>query len=204
MNFLRYDSPFMIKIRMLVDYILLGLLWLVASLPVVTFGAATTAAFFAAEKSIQKDNGKMFLTFWSCFLKEFKQATILWLIEMALIAIWGVNVVLLRTIEINNAIYALLLMVLLIEFGWMQFWFAYLSRFRDTTMVLLGNTFRVAIGNFPFTLLLIFISIISVAGLIIAILYVTPFPLFIPGVYLFLTCNIYRKIFKEYFPPDTE
>ena len=50
MNFLKYDSPFMKKLNMIVDYFLLGLLWLVTSIPVITFGAATTAAFFTAEK----------------------------------------------------------------------------------------------------------------------------------------------------------
>lgn len=63
MNFLKYDSPFMKKLNMIVDYFLLGLLWLVTSIPVITFGAATTAAFFTAEKSIHKENGKMLSTF---------------------------------------------------------------------------------------------------------------------------------------------
>ena len=114
MNFLKYDSPFMIKLRYLVDYILLGLLWLAASIPVITFGAATTAVFFTAEKSIHKAEGKMLATFWTSFGREFKQATILWLIELLLLAVWGLNIYLLRENKIIDILSVLLLLTGLI------------------------------------------------------------------------------------------
>jgi len=44
MKFLRYDSPLMNKLRLLTDYMLVGLLWVIASIPVFTWGAATSAA----------------------------------------------------------------------------------------------------------------------------------------------------------------
>lgn len=203
MNFLKYDSPFMKKLNMIVDYFLLGLLWSVASIPVITFGAAATAAFFTAEKSIHKDNGKLFSTFWTSFGKEIKQATALWLIELVLVTVWGLNAFLLRKVEVNDVIYALLLLALLVEFGWMQLWFAYLSKFNDNTKVLLGNTFRIAIGKFPHVLLLTVVSVIAIAGFVVALIHVTPIPLFIPGAYLLVAGSVLRKIFKAYLPLDT-
>lgn len=203
MNFLKYDSPFMQKLNMIVDYFLLGLLWLVTSIPVITLGAATTAAFFTAEKSIHKENGKMLSTFRKSFCKEFKQATFLWVIELVLIVVWVVNAFLLRNIEVNDFIYVLLLLALLIELGWIQLWFAYLSKFNDCIKVLLGNTFRITIGKFPIVLLLTLISVIAIVGFVVALIYISPLPLFIPGIYLFLVGSVFRKIFKEYLPLDT-
>lgn len=203
MNFLKYDSPFMKKLNMIVDYFLLGLLWLVTSIPVITFGAATTAAFFTAEKSIHKENGKMLSTFRKSFCKEFKQATLLWVIELVLIVVWAVNAFLLRNIEVNDFIYVLLLLALLIELGWIQLWFAYLSKFNDCIKMLLGNTFRITIGKFPIVLLLTLISVIAIVGFVVALIYISPLPLFIPGIYLFLVGSVFRKIFKEYLPLDT-
>ena len=203
MNILRYDSPFMKKLNMIVDYFLLGILWLVASIPVITFGAATTAAFFTAEKSIHKDNGKVFSTFWTSFCKEFKQATVLWVIELVLIAVWVLNAFLLRDVEVNDIIYVLLLLALLVEFGWMQLWFAYLSKFNDNTKVLLGNTLRIAVGKFPLVLLLTVVRLIAITGFVVALIHLTPIPLFIPGAYLLVAGSVLRKIFKAYLPLDT-
>ena len=68
------DSPLMIWLRKITDYMILSLFWLVASLPVITFGASTTAMLVAGEKGIRKEEGKLFSVFWTCFRKEFQQA----------------------------------------------------------------------------------------------------------------------------------
>lgn len=43
MNFLKPGSPAMEHLQRAYDYFVLGLLWLLASVPILTFGAATTA-----------------------------------------------------------------------------------------------------------------------------------------------------------------
>lgn len=125
------------------------------------------------------------------------------MIELVLIVVWVVNAFLLRNIEVNDFIYVLLLLALLIELGWIQLWFAYLSKFNDCIKVLLGNTFRITIGKFPIVLLLTLISVIAIVGFVVALIYISPLPLFIPGIYLFLVGSVFRTIFKEYLPLDT-
>ena len=56
------DSPLMIWLRKITDYMILGFIWLVASLPVITFGASTTAMIVAGEKVIRKEEGKLLFT----------------------------------------------------------------------------------------------------------------------------------------------
>ena len=80
------DSPLMIWLRKITDYMILSFFWLVASLPVITFGASTTAMLVTGEKVICKEEGKLFSVFWTCFRREFRQATLLWLLQIPILA----------------------------------------------------------------------------------------------------------------------
>ena len=42
-NIFRYDSPFMTKLAMVFNLMLLNVLWLLTALPIITIGAANTA-----------------------------------------------------------------------------------------------------------------------------------------------------------------
>ena len=63
MGLFHYDSPFMTGLRKLVNYVFVGILWVIASLPVITFGAATTAMFYTTENTVRKDDEKLLSTF---------------------------------------------------------------------------------------------------------------------------------------------
>ncbi len=61
------------------DYLLVGLLSLVVSLPIVTLGAAA-AAFYAVGLSLQSDEGgSAYRTYFAAFRQWGKRATLLWL-----------------------------------------------------------------------------------------------------------------------------
>lgn len=202
MSFLNYDSPFMTEFRKVVDYVLLGLLWILASIPLFTFGAATTAAYYTAEKNVRTDAGKIWATFWARFRKEFKQATLLWLIGLGVTAVLAVNGLLLVRGQIHSVLFALLLAAELFGIGWMQLWYGYLTRFEDTNRVLLGNTFRIALISIPklIVIILIFVAIVAVA--VISAVVAAPVLALLPGIYLGLTGIMLRKIFKPYMPEE--
>ena len=48
MNLFRYDSPMMVFIGKVSDFIVLNILWVICSIPVVTAGAATAAKYSIA------------------------------------------------------------------------------------------------------------------------------------------------------------
>lgn len=208
MEFLRYDSPFMTEFRKLVDFVMLGLLWMLASIPLFTFGAATTAMYYTAEKNVRTDAGKIWATFWHRFRKEFKQATVVWLFGLVVSAVIVVDSLLLWRAQLHSIIFALMLAAALFGIGWMQLWYGYLSRFEDTTRVLLGNTFRIALISFPKLVVMILICIAAVAAAVIFFFYAPPVLFLIPGIYAGLTGIMLRKIFKPYMPeqpdPDSE
>ena len=100
MKLLAYNSPFISTLGKIVDYILLGILWIFVSLPVITFGAATTAMLLTAEICLRKEEGKIAKTFFEHFKKEFKQATVLLIIQLPIFAILAANLWLLSTSQL--------------------------------------------------------------------------------------------------------
>ena len=203
MNILSYDGLLMTSLRKLVNYVLLGILWIIASVPLITFGAATTAMFFTAEKAIHLDNGKLFSTFLKCFCREFKQATILWLIALVLLMILTVNILILMWVELPSFVTVILVIPLLLGFGWLQLWFGYLSRFEDTTRVLLINTIRMTLMNFPYILLLVVLAITAIGGALTSMVFL-PFLFLIPGLYVMLARFVTQKHFSKYIPETKE
>ncbi len=202
MKFLSYDSPFMTAWRLLVDYILLGLLWVLACLPVITFGAATTAMLFTAETSLRKEEGKMFTTFWKCFRKEFKEATILWFVQMLLLVILAANVWL-GIFMFSGLLRVLLIAMVAVAFTWMQLWFAYLSKFEDNVKTVLGNTFRIMMGNLGRTLLMSLVIAAAVAAAVALLLLKPPVMVLVPGIFILFYTAIMRKLFDKYIPKES-
>ena len=75
-----YNSKFMTALLSLTDAVVLGVLWLMCSVPVVTMGAASAAFYYAYNKSVCQKNGYAWQAFFGAFKSNFKQATKIWLI----------------------------------------------------------------------------------------------------------------------------
>ena len=198
MNFLNYDSPFMQGVRRMYDYVVLGLLWAVVSLPVVTFGAAALAALYTAEKAIEKHDGHVISTFFRRFRAEFKQATVLWLIAILLIAVLIFDVQLLWNLGMPAGVRFLTFGVLYVMFCWVHMWFGYLSKFAETTPKLLYNTFCMVFQNFGLTIISGVVTIIAVFFLLVFLLRMPPLLLIVPGAYIMVESSVLRKITSKY------
>ena len=165
MRLFSYNNPILTVLRRLVDYFLVGLLWVAASVPVITGGAALTAALQTVKTSIRKDEGHIWQTFWRQFRAEFKQATVLWLLTLILDGILFLNFCIIRDNEMPLVFEIIGYAACLVAFLWMQLWFGYLSAFEDNTKTLLHNTFRIAISSPGWTVLA---GILSFAAVIVA------------------------------------
>ena len=62
------------------DFIILGVLMWVFSIPVVTLGASVTAAFYVGLKLVRDEEGYVFKDFWKSFKANFKQGLIIGII----------------------------------------------------------------------------------------------------------------------------
>ena len=205
MKFLSYDGWLMTGLKKLLDYILLGLLWIVASIPMITFGAASVAMVYTAEKTIHKEEGKIFSTFWYCFRREFMQATVVWLIAFLLTALLGISCYFSILIKMSGTMKVILGICIGLCISWMQLWFGYLSKFEDRTRVLLKNTFWMTLTNLPRAVLLLILAVAAVVGAFLSFWTINlAWLLFIPGIYVMLSGIVLRKIFQKYMPNESE
>lgn len=62
------------------DILILGILWIVCCLPLITIGASTTALYYAVVKCIKNNDGYAAKLFFHSFRQNFVPATILWII----------------------------------------------------------------------------------------------------------------------------
>lgn len=76
-----YDNPIWRFIGRIWDLFILNLLWIICSLPIITFGASTTAMYYCTLKiSRDRDSGGMFAMFFHSFKENLLQATVIWII----------------------------------------------------------------------------------------------------------------------------
>lgn len=84
-GFFNYDNPVWRFVGRIWDLFILNLLWVICSIPIVTFGASTTAMYYCTLKIAKdRDSGGMFTMFFHSFKDNIRQSTIIWII-MALI-----------------------------------------------------------------------------------------------------------------------
>lgn len=77
------DKPLFAVLTKLTYSAYLNILWLVCSLPIVTIGASTTALFYVTLKMAEDRDDGLTRMFFKAFRENFKPATKLWLILLA-------------------------------------------------------------------------------------------------------------------------
>ena len=204
MNFLRYDSPFMSKCRCIVDYMLLGWLWVIASLPIITFGVSTTAMLRTAEKSIRQNEGAIFVPFWKYFRQEFKQATVLWIIQIPILEFILVDIIVVRYLNVNVGVQVVIFVMCILVFCWLQLWFGYQSKIKDNIRTVLLNTFRMTVSDVGRTFLMSLLTIAAVVVGYFSIFLFSPLVLLIPGIYITAYTALLRKVFSRYMSPEND
>lgn len=77
----------------LADLMILNLMWIIASIPIITIGASTTALFSVTVEMVEKKESYIIKSFWKVFLRNLKSSTVLWMIflteQMILAAVIG-------------------------------------------------------------------------------------------------------------------
>ena len=197
-----YDGFLVQATNKIVDCICLSLLWLVSSLPVFTIGAATTALYYTVNKCVRHSGGHIWQEFWQSFRRNFRQATGLWLI---LLLLYGLMLASCYCAWLMYAIGNLpkwMPIVLLVLTGVITLWtvwlFPYLARFTNTVPQVLKNCALIAVMNFPKALLQFAALLVSLAVALFLPLGI----LFMPGVYMVLSCYIAEPVFLKYMSPE--
>lgn len=91
MKFFSYDSKFSQIMLKICAACCLNAIWFVCSLPLFTVGASTAALFRVTLKLVRDENPRIVTDFIKAFRDNFKQATVLWLIMVALGILFGTD-----------------------------------------------------------------------------------------------------------------
>lgn len=76
----------------LFDVLMLGLMWLIFCIPVVTIGASSAALYYAIVKSVKNDDGYASAMFLKSFKLNLKQGVVLTVIVGVILYLMGLNV----------------------------------------------------------------------------------------------------------------
>ncbi len=78
-----YDNPVWRLMGRVADVFLLSVLWAVCSLPVITIGVSTSALYYVALKMARSHEGYLVRSYLKAFRENLGQATVLWMMLLA-------------------------------------------------------------------------------------------------------------------------
>ena len=150
------EGPVMVGLGKLADLVFCNILFCLCSLPLFTMGAAA-AALFDCAMSITEDMEEQLIVrqYWEAFKKNFKDATLEWLILLAVIALlavyaWAVNVLSGSLYRMYRVTFYVLLFLFL---AGCQYVFPLQARFRLGVGKTLKTAWLLAAAALPFTIL---------------------------------------------------
>lgn len=204
MRFLSYDSKFGQILLKLANACCLNVLWFICCLPVFTIGASTTALYYASFK-IAKNEGSFVTTmFFRSFKRNFKQATVLWLILLAtglLLGLDGWIVFHLRAGSTGSAaVIWTILLAALIAAGILYaivvtYVFPLLSIADNDNASMIKNAFLIG-THYLFCTILVFAVHYAMFFLVVNVF--TPFIIFGEGLCAVISAHLLLKVFKPY------
>ena len=190
----------------LAECMILSFLWIALSLPVITFGAATSALYYCVVKVVRKDEGSSLKDFWHAFKSNLNQSTLVVLLSFAI----GVLVVVL-----GSAVYAAVpqantlkniyvMYIILAAFGiaWMHYAFSYIARFEASFKTVLKNSLIICLMNLPSSLSFVILFV----GIIVVMIMTAPASgaaLFVlPAIYALVTSFLLERVYRKYMPAE--
>ena len=76
---------------------LLNILMLICCIPIFTIGASVTAMYYVAFKMVKNEEGYITKSFFKAFRENFRQATPVWLVMLALLVFFWVDLSVIRS-----------------------------------------------------------------------------------------------------------
>lgn len=189
------DSKLMKGLSKLFDIGYLSIVFVLFCLPVVTIGAALTSLYYTTVKVIRRDRGYVFQEFWHSFRTNFKQATILWLIELVIIILLVYNLSVVTGFV--SGIYLAMAVLLVAVYCYA---FPILSRFVMKNTDIIKMSIILMIKHIYFTIPFVVIFVLSDAALVLLIPYMPIIPILVPGLAALLYSLMMELIMKKYMP----
>ena len=195
------DSRFSQFIYSLLDYIKLGLVFLLFSIPGFTAGAAAAAVMTVGMRIERKEAPTIFRPFWQAFKENFRQGTVLTLLFMLAVGFLAADWYILIQMEgttLIRLLCAVIFVLALLTAALMLWTFPTLARFQLTNRQIIHNAVIHMLSRFPQTLLAL---AAAVGGFILAALFPQVMPLitfFVPAFVVWYMSRTCVKRFRKF------
>lgn len=199
------DSPFMRVLSRIGDLMILNVLVLFLCIPVITAGAAFTGMHFVLLKIVRGEEGYLVKGFFKSFKQNFKQATILWMFMLFVVALIAADLIILNAgMDLPWVYRMLILAIALILLFVAVYVFPVLARFDNSIKNTLRNAFFLAFLNLPKSILmvvLIFLPAVILYFSSYSLLFMLMFGFSVPA---YASAYLYSGIFKRFEPEVPE
>lgn len=165
MKFWAIDSPVMRVLGRLGDIIILNMIFVVGCIPVITIGTSLSALYAVAMKMARGEDPSVWKEFWKAYKRNFKPATICWLIMAVIAVLLFVDFRIIGVFRGSN-LYSVMRIVLAVILGmWVlmfQYLFPYIARFENGIFATLRNALLLSAAHIPSTIVIVGLSVGSV------------------------------------------
>lgn len=194
-SFFDIDGPVMRFMTKIAYSVYLNILWFICCLPVFTIGASTTALFYVSLKVAKDEEGSLTKSFFRSFKENFRQATVIWLILLAVGVLLGVDGYVFYHMRFDNALWTLgtaVFYVMLAAYAIiLMYIFPLLSRFNNTIRAMFKNAMMIGMRFLLCTALMALIYFIMA---VVVINFFTPAIIFGEGLCALLCSYLLSNI----------
>lgn len=205
----RYDGKLFQALARLADILVLNIICIICCIPVFTIGASLTALYTVTLKMVKNEESYIVRSFFKAFKDNFKEATICTLIMLV-----GAGVISMDFYAINimsepiSSAFRIGLFVLLILYMFIYVYlFPLVAKFINPIRKTFSNAFLMSVRHLPYTILMLFISLIPVLIFWIPNANITAtllclYVIFGVAATALINSHIFVKIFDQYIPRE--
>lgn len=197
------DSPVMRFLGKVADLMILNLVTLVCCIPIVTIGASLTAMHYVLLKMVRDQESYIVRSFFKSFKANFKQATVIWLMILLVLAIFTVDLRIINSsMDFPRILKVMLYALFMVTYMVLCYVFPVLSRFDNTVIKTLKNALFMAILSFPKTVLMMVVYLLPLAALYFVIAAAPLVFLFGISLPAYVSAMLYNGTFKRFEPEE--
>lgn len=163
-KFFSDSNPIIRGLTKLADLMWLNALFIVTSLPIFTIGTSITALYYEAMRIVAGEESYITKDYFRAFKDNFKKSTVIWVISVMLLALFGYTFYIAGKSQMENAhiimgIFGIPIILLLFM---LLYVFPILAKFENSILNTAMNALLISLAQFPKTVLMLVFSAVPI------------------------------------------
>ncbi len=193
------DSPLMNVLNKMADLMWLNILTLICCIPIITAGAAFTSMHYVALKIVRNEESYITRSFFKSFKTNFRQATLIWLMLLAVAAVLGGDYYIITKsgIQFSQVLIVLIMAAAVLVICTALYVFPVLARFDNTIMGTIRNAFIMSILQLPKTVVMLVMAFFPLIIYLVSLRLIPIIFLFGFSLPAYASAMLYNKFFQK-------